>query len=425
MINSSTTKAIASNTAYQLIGKVITMSITILATVIITRFYGKQGYGEFSLMQNIPALFFIIVDFGLNAIATREISKDYEKAKNFIGNIIVMRVAMSFLLMAAAVFALSFFPYSSALRFGIYLSLFLILTQALIATTNIIFQVKLRYDYSTIGLVLGSIFILFFVLLFSWFELSIVWVNFSYVIGGLVTFCINLWLIKRYIGLNINLRVDKTVWRYLIMQSFPIGLMFIFSQINFKSDSIMLSVMDLPTDMNLTNTEAVGVYGLGYKIFEVALVVPTFFMNAAYPVLVRHMQIGAHKLKNTFFRSITSLIFIGIAASIIGIVFAEFAVGVLGGPEFSQSAVSLRLLLIGLPVFYASQPVSWLIVTLDSQKYLPYAYLAGSVFNLAANYMYIPKYSFYASSTITWLSEIIILSLLALFALKAWRKKYA
>jgi len=38
-----------------------------LAVAIIIRAYGKEGYGAFSLMQTFPALFFVIVDFGINA----------------------------------------------------------------------------------------------------------------------------------------------------------------------------------------------------------------------------------------------------------------------------------------------------------------------------------------------------------------------
>jgi len=68
---------IAANTIYQLVGKASTMTITIIATMLITRIYGRNLYGEFSIMQSWPALFFIIVDFGINTIATRELSKDF------------------------------------------------------------------------------------------------------------------------------------------------------------------------------------------------------------------------------------------------------------------------------------------------------------------------------------------------------------
>lgn len=425
MNNNSTAKAVANNTFYQLAGKIISMSITILATVIIARLYSREGYGEFNLMQGIPALFFIVADFGINAIAARELSKNYEKAEEYLGNILLMRLCLSVILMVVAALTISFFPYSSSLKLGIYLSLFLILTQAMYATTNIIFQVKLRYDYSALGYVSGSIVILLLVLMFSYLRLNIMWVNFSYVIGGVITFLINFYFISRKIGLNIKLKFDPVVWRYFLVQSLPLGLMFVFSQINFKADSILLSLLEVPDFLTFSKTEAVAVYGLAFKVFEVGLVVPTFFMNAAYPILVKHQLEGAQKLRKTFLRSGAVLLGAGLIASIAGIVLAPLIVNIIGGPEFESSAGVLRILLAGIPIFYISQPVSWLIVTLENQKYLPHIYLIGALFNVIGNYIFIPIYSFYASAILTWTSELIILTLLVVLAIRSWRKVYA
>ncbi|HSX39224.1 MAG TPA: flippase [Candidatus Saccharimonadales bacterium] len=415
---------IAANTAFQIVGKIVSMSITILATVVITRMYGREGYGEFNLMQNFPGLFFIIVDFGINAIATKELSEKWENAEHYLGNILILRIGMSALIMMLAAATLMFFPYSPQLKFGIYLCLFLILTQALYATTNIVFQVKLRYDLSTIGYIIGSVAILILVVVLSYLKVSVTWVSFSYVIGGLITFLVNLYFIKK-LNLNIKISVDKTLWKYLFVQSFPLGLMFIFSQINFKADSIMISVLRLPSSLHLSNTESVAVYGLPYKIFEVTLVIPTFFMNAVYPVLIRHMLQGKKKLQNTFMKSLLALFSFGLVSGLLGFVFAPLAIRFLGGSQFTQSIDVLRILMGGLFVFYLTQPLAWLIVTLEKQIYLPYIYLASAVFNVAANYVFIPRYSFYASAYITWISEFLILIMITAAAIKAWKSKYA
>jgi len=318
IFSSSTSKKVAANTVYQLVGKIVSMSITVLATIIVTRAYGREGFGEFNLMQNFPALFFIIVDFGINAIATRDISQDWEKSVKYFVNVLVLRVIMSFVLIVFCIFALQFFPYSDTLKFGIYISLLLILTQALYATTNIIFQARLRYDLSTVGYVLGSFAILIFVLIFTLLKLPVYLVNFSYVLGGLGTFLINIYFVKKVFnesgrGLIISKEfVDTGLIKYLLFQTLPLGLMFIFSQINFKADSILISIMKLPAEFNLNNTESVAIYGLAYKIFEVSLVVPTFFMNAAYPILVIHMVEGKSRLKGTFLKSMMIMAGMGI-----------------------------------------------------------------------------------------------------------------
>lgn len=425
MNNTSTTIKIFNNTLYQLIGKLVSMSITVLATILVSRYYGREGYGEFSLMQNIPGLFFIVVDFGFNAISTRELAKDFSNAERYFGNILIVRVVTSLFLMGIVAFSLSFFPYSESLKMGLYLSLFLVLTQALYTTTNVIFQAKLRYDLSVIGYVIGSLVILGLVLYTTNSGLDVMWVNASYIVGGFVTFLVNLILLARIIDLRQSLTIDKSLIWYLTVQSLPLGLMFVFSQINFKADSIILSLAKLPDSQGLNNTEAVAIYSLPYKVFEVALVVPTFLMNAVYPIFVRHLAESNERFKQTFMKTTLALFLLGILSTIFGVILAPFMVTVLGGQEFLESVTVLRVLLLGLPIFYITQPISWLLVTLENQKVLPAIYLASAVFNLVGNVLLIPKYSFYASATITWVSELIILALLIYYAKRTWVKRYA
>ena len=421
---SPVSKKIAANTIYQLVGKVVSLGITVLATIIVTRTYGREIYGQFSLMQAWPALFFVIVDFGINAIATREISKDWSKAGKYFGNILLIRLIFSLILMVVLFVASRFFPYSQALKTGITLSLLLILTQALFTSTNIIFQAKLRYDLSTIGYLSGYAVILILVSLLSQAKVDVMWISFSYVIGGFITFAVNYFFVKS-LGVKPEFVFDKQVWGYLLSSSLPLGLMFVFSQINFKADSLLLSFLPVPSFLNVSNNEAVGLYALPYKIFEVALVMPTFFMNSLYPVMVVRMSEGKEKLKETLEQSLKFLIAAALIFSAIGYIFSPLAVNILGGTEFGASIPVLRILLAGLVLYSVTQPLAWVIVTMGYQKYLPGIYLVSGVFNLIMNFIFIPVYSFYMSAVITHLSELLILILLIVTVRKIWRKTYA
>ncbi|KKS02116.1 MAG: Polysaccharide biosynthesis protein [candidate division WWE3 bacterium GW2011_GWF2_41_45] len=421
---SGTSKKIAANTIYQLIGKIVSLGITVLATVIITRTYGREIYGQFSLMQAWPALFFVIVDFGINAIATREISKDWSKAGKYFGNILLIRIIFSIILMLVLFVASRFFPYSQVLKTGITLSLLLILTQALFTSTNIIFQARLRYDLSTIGYLIGYAFILVIIFFLSRAKVDVMWISFSYVIGGFITFFVNYYFV-RSLGVKPEFVLDKQLWGYLLSSSLPLGLMFVFSQINFKADALLLSVLPVPAFLNVSNNEAVGLYALPYKIFEVALVMPTFFMNSLYPVMVLRMTEGKEKLKETLKQSLKFLIVAALVFSAVGYVFSPLAINVLGGVEFEASILVLRILLSGLVLYSVTQPLAWVIVTMGYQKYLPGIYLASGVFNLVMNFIFIPVYSFYMSAVITHFSELLILILLIVTVRKIWRKTYA
>lgn len=424
MNKESTSVKVASNTIYQIIGKGISMSITMLTVIIITRVYGREGYGAFSLMQSWPALFFMIVDFGVNAIAARELSKDFSKAEKYIGNILLMRIIFSLSIVFLLNVALSFFPYSQELKVGIRLGLFLLLTQALFSTSNIVFQARLKYDSSVISYSLGYLVILALVLLFSYFKVNVMWVNFGYVVGGVVTFLMTLRFLNK-MGIYPKLSFDKDLWKYLFSGALPLGIMFILSQISFKEDAIMLSALRLPSSYGLNNTESVAVYALPYKVFEVLLVIPTFFMNSVYPILVRHMEEGKEKLRDTFFKSLWFLVGSGIIVGLISSISASFVIKFLGGSEFAQSVPVMRILVLPIVFFYLTSPISWLVVTLGYQKFLPWVYLAGATFNMIANFIFIPKYSFYAASIITVISEFIILVLLIFTARKSWKLRYA
>lgn len=421
----STVKAkVAKNTAFQLFGKVLSMSVTVLMTVLVTRVYGREGYGEFSLMQSVPALFFIIVDFGLNAISVREVADAPSKIFHYFFNVLIFRVLLSLVFMGILAVFLPFFPYSSNLILGIRLSLLLILTQGLYATTNIVFQSRLRYDLSTLGYSAGYAFILSLGLWLVSVSAPIHWVNFTYVLGGFVTFALNYLLISR-MDISHDFSLDVSLIKRLFCASLPLGIMFVFSQMNFKEDAVLLSILPLPAWLPLNHTEVVGVYSLPYKVFEVSLVFPTFFMNAVYPLLVKHSKEGPQKLWESFRKVLFFLLGFGLVTGLLGFTFAPLAIRFLGGAEFSRSIEVLRILMGGVFIFYLTQPVSWLLVTLGQQKYLPYVYFVSVVFNLTFNLLFIPRFSFYAAALITVVSEGVILLLLAFFARKSWRNVYA
>ncbi len=419
ILNITTTK-IAKNTIYQLIGKIVTMGITVFITYMITRGYGRESYGDFSLMQNIPGLLFVITDFGLNAISVRETSKNENRLFHYFINVLAFRVLLSLGFIVVLGILLSFFPYSESLKFGIRLSLLLILTFSLFTTSNIVFQTKLRYDLSSISQIIGYVFIILASIFLIQRQASVTWLSFSYVIGGLITFLVGFSFIKR-LDISRDFYLDFPLIKSLFKESLPLGIMFVFSQMSFKEDILLLSVLRIPDWLKLNYSEVVGVYSLPYKIFEVSLVVPTFFMNSVYPFLIKHFEEGPRRFLQSFKKTLGLLFVGGVSAGILGIIFAPFVIGFFGGNEFAYSVPILRILMGGVVLFFLSQPISWFLVILKSQKFLPWIYLASALVNLGLNLVFIPKYSFFAAAYITLFSEFVILILLSLFAIRAWK----
>ena len=251
--------------------------------------------------------------------------------------------------------------------------------------------------------------------------MDIRFLSFSYVVGGAVAYIINARILQKH-GFKSSIIFNRDLANNLLIGSLPLGLMFIFSQINFKADAILLSVLRIPLKIGLNNIESVAVYSLPYKIFEVALVLPTFFMNSIYPIFVTKLIHGKNDFRLAFSGTLKYMLGLGLVTSIAMYVSAPLVVNILGGTQFIQSVEVLKILSLGLFIFFLTQPIAYLIVTLDKQRYLPPIYLVSAIFNVTANLIFIPKYSFYASAYITWISEALILAMLIVFAQKSWRE---
>ena len=191
-------KTVAYNTLIQLVAKVISMGLTLVATILITRALGKEGYGQFSIMQTLPALFFILSDFGLNATALKKIDKNGNNAQSLYQAIITIRPILSLMLIVLLNVVVAFLPYSSFLKIGVFMSSFWILTQSLFSGTNLIFQYKQRYDLASIGYITGSVLTTLLVYGFIKLGLDVRFLSFSYVLGGLATFVVNAYILTKH-----------------------------------------------------------------------------------------------------------------------------------------------------------------------------------------------------------------------------------
>ena len=417
-------KKIASNTIYQLISKVITMTITFGLSIYISHNYGSEGYGYFSLLQSLPALFYIIADFGLNAISAREISKNVKKIEDIFSNILFLRLVISILGVILCLILTFTLYQDEKIRYGLALGSLVIISQSLIMTTNLIFQIKLKYDISSITNIVGYLFILISSLYLINNKTDLSFVNFTYILGGLVTLMVNLYIIyTRFIKFSFSF--ERNYLKYLLIESWPLGLMFLFSQINFRADSILISTLRLPDQFG-NNLQALGVYSFPYKIFEVILVIPTFMMNSVYPVLLEKYKEGEEIYHKFFKKTLQTFFGIGVLVTLLtysGIFLLDYFKVLENNfnGEFSSSLNVLSILVIGLVVFFLSQPLSWVFVIKEKQRYLPIFYFIAAIFNFSINYLLIPIYGYYASSFLTWSSELLILLMLFVTArVKRW-----
>jgi O-antigen/teichoic acid export membrane protein len=390
---------IAANTISQLLGKVIGAGTTFLISLFLAREFGVIGYGDFVKVTTYVSFFFLLADFGLNAVYLQR-QKDPTSFPTLIGARIIGGTILIFLALAI----LAFLPqgesqgYTSIVRLGIILFSPAILFQGLITTTNAVFQKHLRYDVSTISLAAGSIVSLILLLLFFKTSANAAVVGSITLLAGAIATALTAFIGVKILKEPISISLSPAKVSGLFMASLPLGLTLLFTLVYGHIDSVILTLT--------RPTEDVGIYGLAYKVFEIILVFPTFFMNALYPLMLKASQdelVGVIKKSGIFL----------FAVAVVGVITTWIAAPYLTLIQegFVQSVAPLRILSLSLPFFFLSALCMWALITLKKQILLAIIYGGVMILNIFLNTWLIPQYGYIAAAWTTVVCEGVVLTI--------------
>jgi len=407
-------KKLAWNTGAQLVARGISAFASFVITLFIAHRFGANGFGDFIKITTYVAFFYLLADFGFNAIYLQHTSlASAGKEDTAWEDLLGLRLIVSAVLVIAASALLWLLPrgtaqgYTTFVRMGIIFFTPSIVFQAIITTTNALFQKHLRYDFSTIATGVGSLLavILIIVITQSIFSgATVIWATTVFLLESAITAAVALFLTRRLQQAN-RISVSWRRMKGLFWVSAPLGITLLFNLVYFRVDSIILT---------LTRTTAeVGVYGLAYKIFELPLVIPTFFMNALYPVMLEHTVHGTRYTESEYISVLKksagllfagSLIVIGalwIGAPIISFIRTDFV----GGTQV------LRVLALGLPFFFLSSLTMWTLIAKKKQTLLAVIYFISMIVNVLLNMIFIPRFGYMAAAWITVGSEGFVLAM--------------
>ena len=403
-------RKIAANTFYQLSGKGFSILTNILIVALITRSLGVALFGDYILATTVPAFLYFLADFGLNAIFLREVSHDNHHTQKF-GSLFALRLGLAALAIILGLGYAFLYPHSDVLRLAIVLSLTTVFFQAAFTSLNALFQHNLRYDLSVVATISSHVVgagltVWGYLQGFGLLYFVGIWAL-SYLILFLGAF-----LFSQKLPEGPRLNWDGKWARRLLTLSLPLGLMMVFSQVNFTADVFLLNALD--------SSEAVGIYRLGYKVFENILPIPLFFVNALYPVMLADHKQSLAALIRRLKQSLGLLLLAALILILVTVPLSSFIIRILGGADFRDATLVLQLLAFSLPLFFVTAPLQWFLITVGKDKVLPAIYAVAALLNVSLNWLFIPRYSYFASIFATIFSELMILVLLG-FAY--WRFK--
>ncbi len=396
-------KKIAINTIISAAARIIGTLLALLTIGLITRYLTKNEWGEYSIMLTFGGIFAVLADLGLYQLMVREISKPEADEQKIASNIFTLRLLSGLFIFAAAPLVSFLFPYSGQAKIGILIGIagfwFLANGQVLMG----LFQKYLQMERVAMAELVGRVIQLGLVWWFIGLGYNFLFIVAALSISGAVNFILIFLWARKYCRLN--LAFDRSFWKKIIKQGYPLAIASVLVMIYFSSDSLFLSVLKPAAD--------VGVYRLPYKILESLIFFPAMFVGLIMPLLSRSAWVDRAKFKGVFQRGSDVLMIMAVPLVLGTLVLSPAIINLLGGGKYGESAAIFNILIVAVGIIFFGTLFSYVLIALEKQKTLLWISGAGAIFNVAANLIFIPRYSYYAAAATTVLTEALVAVLMA------------
>ena len=153
----STAKRVVKNSGFLLISRVATKVISLFILLYIARYLGPSDFGKYSFAFAFTYFFSFIPDLGIHQILVREAAKDPKIMNKLIGNATIIKTILSILAFLLCCLAISITDYPSSTKNAVYTASLGLLAIS-ISGFGIVYEVKLRMDYSVLFSVTNRVF---------------------------------------------------------------------------------------------------------------------------------------------------------------------------------------------------------------------------------------------------------------------------
>jgi len=398
------------NTFYQSISRFLVIIASVLTTAILTRILGVSGYGNYVFLTSFLLVFVGLSDLGITSVAIREASIDKPRSSKIFGSVFWCRLIVSLLLVFVLNILIVNLPQFSDTRNEVAVGSLVILFLVIRTTVEAVFRSVLRMDWSA-SLELIASFLFFFLLLFYYFfkiELTLLSLVIFWVLSALISGLFGFLISFRF--LSWDFKLDKKLSLKLIREALPLGLYLLIYAVYDKGiDSFMIKTF--------LNSEAVGYYGLAYKVHGNLILLAAFLANSLFPVL-SSLPLGSLELSKLYKKAFSFLLFTAFFIMAAVLLFSPFIVTFLAGNQYFASILVLRILAGATFFSFLNHLTGFFLIAKSKQSVLLKFSLLAFFVNLMLNLLLIPIWGINAAALVTILTEALIFLLTYIYISK-------
>lgn len=404
--NKTVSQTIAKNTFWLFSGQMISRLFRAAIVIYAARVLGAASWGAFSYALGIAAFLTIFSDIGINALITKEASRNPELKDKYLSTAFFTKLG---LLSVFVIGVIVFFPYLTKIEEAAAIMPILIFVFAFDTLRDLGSALsraleKMQIEAGVQIFTNFAIVVLGFV--FLYFNKTSGALAFAYAAGSALGLIAIIFVLRSHFQ-NIFRNFDKKLIKEILATAWPFGLMGLMGAIMLNTDIIMLGWLRSSTE--------VGYYSAAQKPIQLLYILPALLASSTFPVLARLAKTNRGEVKKMLGKFLRLVIVVAIPITFIGLIFANQIIGLLFGSEYSPAIGAFRILMLSILVVYPSTLLGNAIFAYDHQKSFVVFVATAAIGNIAFNLLLIPPFGIEGAAIGTILTQLLTNSLI-------WRK---
>lgn len=407
--------SIAKNSGLPMALSLFNRAIDFVFAMYYLRALGPYDAGRYVAAITTAGFFEILANYGLDILLIRDVAQDKSRANQYLFNTTLLRLGAAviasipiLLFMWSTTFSEN--PLTPAEVVAIILimvgmvfsgmskgvtGLFYVYEEAEIPAGMTTATTILKVGLGVVVLLLG----------YSFVGLAAV-----SIVVNIITLTVLFILAIRHFGLTGPWRLEWPLQRTLVHKGFPLMLIHLLQTVFISIDILLLRVM-------LENgEEVVGWYQTAYKWFNALQVIPAFFTLALFPIISREIEKAMDSARRMYTMSLKLMLLLALPIAIYTTFLAYFLVQLLAGQQYlPNGAIALQIVIWSIPFGWLNSVTNYVLIALGLERIQPRAFAIAVGFNIAANIILIPRYSYVAASVTTILSEVVLMAIFAFY----------
>ena len=387
---------ILNNTVSVLGGDVVYHLINFVATTLVARSLGGERYGQFSFIYVYLSFFEALVQFGLNPLLTRELSRERPDAPKVLGNALILRSALVLCALPLATWIIRRLGYPLTVQEGVFLASFqLFLT--LRPVYESIFKARLLMIYPAVWNAIRAFVNLAFIAVVAFRRPAIPYFILAYLASGILGF-LGLALTSRK-WIKVDFHPHAKIIRYLFRESLPLVLSAYLTLLYYRIDVMMLSVM--------RSFKEVGYYSVATRLSESLNMISGALLVSFFPLFSRAFKEDRSEFEAHVSQAFRWILLAGLPFVLGGVWVAKDLILLFFGSEYAPSGITLAILL-GYTFFcFVGSLLANVLIACGKQIADMWISAFLVLLNIGINLFLIPFWSYNGAALATVMTEVV------------------